>query len=45
MELLGTTPVRISKECSPMSAEDQAVILSLIDAYIKKRRLEALAAS
>ena len=28
-----------------MSVEDQAVIVSLIDAYIKKRRLEALAAS
>jgi len=28
-----------------MSPEDQAVIISLIDAYIKKRRLEELAAS
>jgi len=28
-----------------MAAEDQAVIISLIDAYIKKKRLEALAAS
>ncbi len=28
-----------------MNAEDQAVVVSLIDAYIKKRRLEALAAS